>query len=235
MNPYESIETLYIRKKDGSNKLDFTQIRSPEWQSVKQWYLTEKVDGTNIRVIIDKQGITVKGRSDNAQLPPGLKDSIEMMFDHERITTYFKGNKPNGELAEDWCVTFYGEGYGPGIKGSEPMQYKPQGAKKGFRCFDIKWGGLDSNHWADIQEWTGICASLDILPVNLIGWLDGDLPIDANAAYTMMNTYLPRSYCAFEDGGTQAHGEGVVARTEHPLFDRWGNRLMWKLTRRDLK
>jgi len=232
MKPYSSIETLYVRSKE-TNKLDFSQIRSPEWEAVRDWCFTEKVDGTNIRVIVTNQDITVKGRSDNATLPPGIKDAVFAMFNHERIIEHFKEGKPNAILPDDWCVTFYGEGYGPGIKGSDPMQYKPQGAKKGFRCFDIKFGGPESNHWCDIEQWQYLCINLGILPVNLIGWYSEPLPTGRDAAYNMMQTYLPRSYCALEDGGTQEHGEGFVARPEYPLFNRWGERLIFKLTRRE--
>jgi hypothetical protein len=119
MNSYPSIETLYKRDKS-TNRLDFKTVRIPEVAAVDRWTITEKIDGMNIRVIITEQDMKIRGRTDRANLPGDLVDSILAIFNHEQIVDHFRGGKESAG-DETWSVTFYGEGYGAGIQKGKPL------------------------------------------------------------------------------------------------------------------
>ena len=69
---YHSIETVFTRNKR-TNKLNFGELRFPEFGCINQWIIQEKIDGMNIRLVITDHGVELKGRTDNAQIPQGLK------------------------------------------------------------------------------------------------------------------------------------------------------------------
>jgi hypothetical protein len=114
---YESIENLFIR--DTNTHKCIPVFKSPVVQYLNEcaWYLTEKIDGMNIRVIFDNDGeFVVRGRSDKAVLAEDLVQHITALFD----TVDFAN------------VIVYGEGYGGSIqKGSK------YGQDKKFIMFDI--------------------------------------------------------------------------------------------------
>ena len=111
---YLKIETLFKRDKDFNLT---TEIRCPEFENIKKWLITEKINGTNIRVIFNKDGISIKGRTDNAQTPGFLLQAISDMFHVEKFITTFEGaeaseNKVNreyktgaGDMADDITAT----------------------------------------------------------------------------------------------------------------------------------
>ena len=49
MIKYPKIETLFERDKDTFKVTD--KIRLPEFEMIDNWLITEKIDGTNVRVI----------------------------------------------------------------------------------------------------------------------------------------------------------------------------------------
>lgn len=230
MNPYKSIETLYERSKE-TNKLDFNKVRQAEWLHINQWMLTEKIDGTNIRVLVTNAGIEIKGRSNNASIPSGLEQNIRKIFDHATIMQYFLKGKKNASMPDDWCVTFYGEGYGPGITGSDKMNYRKQELGKGFRCFDVMFG---ESNWASVSEWQGLCESLNVPTVVTVGFI-GAIPIGELGARQMMEDFCAYSPVAFLEADVNIKAEGLVARPMVPLFNRHGERVIWKLTNREFK
>ena len=66
---YPKIETLYDRNEDF--KVDTTAIRMAEFELIKRWRVTEKIDGMNVRVVwhANPQNLLFWGRTDNANLP----------------------------------------------------------------------------------------------------------------------------------------------------------------------
>ena len=78
-----------FRRDPATNKL------TDEWSSPDlgllagiDWIFTEKIDGTNIRVIWDGYRVSFAGRSDNAQIPPVLLAWLESRFggpDNEQL------------------------------------------------------------------------------------------------------------------------------------------------------
>ena len=110
MNTYHKIQTIYKRDPETKYKtLLMGQYSMPEFEYLKNnlWVFTEKIDGTNIRVIYDNANITIKGKTDNAQIPLFLFDAIAEIVNLQKTT--FR------ELFEENVVTLYGEGYGARI------------------------------------------------------------------------------------------------------------------------
>lgn len=112
MKEYHKIETIFERDMDGNKKLIEGKFRNPlvEYLKNNEWVFTEKIDGTNIRILWDGHKVSFNGRTDNAKLHGHLVD---------RLNELFMGNV-NEELFEqmfgDKEVMFFGEGYGAGIQ-----------------------------------------------------------------------------------------------------------------------
>ena len=236
---YPSIETLYARNK-ATNRLDFMTIRSPIWECVSSWLLTEKVDGTNIRVTYDDKTMHVKGRTDNANTPADLMNGIHKLMPYERIKEALADTEYN--LRENFKITFYGEGYGAGIKGSDAQFYRRIG--KAYRCFDVcityitedKYGNpVEENRILSVHDWLQLCMLLKIPMVPTVGTVR-ELPYGEDAAKEMILQFLPHSLVAWEENNEIATPtEGVVARPSEPLYDKYRERLIWKLTTREFK
>lgn len=222
---YPSIETVWVRDPI-TNRLNFGDIRSPEALCVKSWRLTEKIDGTNVRVIYTPEGRDIRGRTDNATLHPHLIKAVDdIMPPLEEVMNHFLGmNDPK----ETWRVTFYGEGYGAGIQknGGRYSQTKR------FRCFDIRFG--TDNWWLDDDEMRDACQRLGVPTVPILAeGMDAFIPLTRADLFSV----APFSIVAKEEGDSplEVEPEGIVAKPMRSLFDKHGNRVMWKLTYREFR
>lgn len=122
-----------------------------EFSCIKNWRVTEKIDGTNIRIEYnkDKEGnekFTIKGRTENAQIPPHLLNYLQETFTIEKI---------RGQFPDAQCVRLFGEGIGPKIQ--EPMGSMYSDVPS-FVLFDVLVGGWVL-HYSDVK---GISESLGI-------------------------------------------------------------------------
>ena len=164
MNEYHKIQTVY--KRDPDNRLKTLLIGEyalPEFAYLRenQWLFTEKVDGTNVRVMLKAGGgLWFGGKTDNAQIPPQLFESLMNMFNVNQMREHF----PDG-------VCLYGEGYGAKIqKGGG--NYRPD---QSFVLFDVKVDGwwLLREDVEDVAQKLGI----DVVPTIGHGSLDGMVAI----------------------------------------------------------
>ncbi len=214
---YPKIETLYVRSKTDWKVL-IDQIRCPEFALVSHWMITEKIDGTNVRVILTPDGdVEIRGRTDRAQFNPVVLKTLQEMFPANKMRTAFAANESRG-----WpTVILYGEGYGEKIQ-------KGGKYRKGqsFRLFDVRVGDWWLN-WDDVCDVANkleikTVPVLTILTLPLTKW-DGD-----------MTRFLQCSAVASQDQGAYTvQPEGIVARTDPLLFTRRGDRVMWKLKFKD--
>ncbi len=107
----------------------------PEFECIKKWRVTEKIDGTNIRIELtrtaEKVKVAIRGRTDNAQIPAHLFRYLEDKFASEigihRFTTSFP---------EAGRVILFGEGYGPKIQHCGSLY----ASEAGFVLFDVVVG-----------------------------------------------------------------------------------------------
>ena len=126
MKEYPKINSIF--KRDAGGKFIEGNYSCPEFEFLagNKWVWTEKVDGTNVRVMWDKEVSKLRfgGRTDNAQFLTSLYECLCGLFPLE----LFKDK-------ETMCL--YGEGYGAKIqKGGG--NYKKDGV--GFVLFDILMG-----------------------------------------------------------------------------------------------
>lgn len=130
MSEYHKIQSIFKRDMESRHKtLLEGQWTCPEFAYLasNQWTFTEKVDGTNIRVIFQNGGITFGGRTDNAQIPAQLVTRL-----NEKFLPLAETLK---ETFSDGCV-LYGEGYGAKIqKGGGNYR-----ADQDFVLFDVRVG-----------------------------------------------------------------------------------------------
>jgi hypothetical protein len=210
MKEYHKISGPFKRHVSGpnKNKLIPWDWSTPEFAYLADnvWTFTEKIDGTNIRVIWDGHKPEFRGRTDKAQFPPGLLEALTEMFPEELMEQTF-GATP---------VTLYGEGYGAGIQKGGGL-YRTD---KSFILFDIYIDGW----WLMRDKVEEIADSLGINVVPVV-W-EGTL----RAAIKWMSATELISAIAkdFKDA------EGMVGTPSMPLFNRKGDRVIVKLKGCDL-
>lgn len=219
MKSYPSIETVYVRNPE-THALELGKVRLDAAEAVHAWVITEKVDGMNIRAIFsynnDTLYLDVRGRTDAAQLPPGVLEAVERAFPQDKrlniLSMWWK------ELTNGSTVTFYGEAFGEGIQ-KNPLRM----AGKRFRVFDILVG---PSVWLRDDEIRTLEDQIGFTAVPLLGLIHG-LPETEKDLNEL--TKGGRSQVATEP----VRPEGIVARPVVPLFDTWGDRVIWKLTYRE--
>lgn len=168
------------------------------------WRFTEKVDGTNVRVVWDGYKPTFLGRTDKAQMPTRLLKALQETFTEELLEQTF-GATP---------AILFGEGYGAGIQ--KGGIYRPDVA---FILFDVwidVW--LAYENVIEIGEQLGI----DVVPVV------GRMSL-MHQIRTMIQAQLVSSVAQ-----TYSFMEGVVGTPLIPLNDRRGGRIIVKLKTEDL-
>lgn len=114
MSEYHKIETLYERDEKTFKIKPELILKNRVYGLLKSWQWTEKIDGTNIRVIYQKDvwnkpTLSFGGRTDNAQIHADLIKYLYETFDKIRLAEVFP------EIP-DCGIVLYGEGYGAGIK-----------------------------------------------------------------------------------------------------------------------
>jgi len=211
LNEYHKIDTIF--KRDQKGNLLTGQYSCPEFEYLKDnlWFFTEKVDGTNVRVMWDGAALRFGGKTDNAQMPVVLMEKLQQLFSAERMAEVFVKQQPD-EILE---VCLYGEGYGAKIqKGGG--NYIPNNVN--FVLFDVKAG----RWWLTREAIDEIAEKLTLRVVPTIG--SGTLADAVKMA---------------QDGFTSRWGdflaEGIVLRPSVELFGRAGQRIITKIKHRDFK
>ena len=203
MEGYHKIETLLDR--DEKFKVIKWKWRLPEFEYLKDnlWLWTEKIDGTNIRVMWNGQTVTFGGKTNNAQISTFLLLKLQELFPVSKFA----------ELYPDNPMCLYGEGYGAKIqKGGG--NYISNGCD--FILFDVKVG----DWWLERENIEDIAGKLGIKVVPVIG--KGNL-IDA------INQTEKGHYSTFG----KFIAEGIVVRPLITLFTRKGERLLGKIKTKD--
>ena len=206
MSEYHKIQTVYKRdmSKPGNPIID-GDYSLPEFAFLagNEWVWTEKVDGTNMRVMFDAGHVTFGGKTDNAQIPVPLLNRMTATFQPlaDRLA----------EIFPDGGAILYGEGYGGKIqKGS---CYRPD---QDFVLFDVRVG----RWWLQRADVEDVAAKLGIDIVPVVG--RGTIPemVDFVRA-------------GFRSTWGDFFAEGIVARPATELCTRSGQRLIVKVKHRD--
>ena len=207
MKTYHKIQTLFNRDPNNLKHLIFGDYAKDEFRvlSGNLWECTEKIDGTNIRVIWDGENVEFRGKTDQAQIPPMLLTYLTETFTPEKMMKVFPGVP----------VTLYGEGYGKKI---QKCGGKYISGGNGFILFDVFINDL----WLRRTGVTDIAHHLDIPVVPVIGIL----PL-LKAVELVSNGFQSK---VSEQPMT---AEGLILKPLGDLLDRRGNRIFTKLKYKD--
>lgn len=208
MNEYHKIDTLFKRDMQSPKKTliegDWT---TPEFEYLanNQWVFTEKVDGTNIRIMFKDGGVSFGGKTDDAQIPAQLVVRLNNLF----LPLVDKAHE-----IFDGDVCLYGEGYGAKIQKGGGNYRQDQD----FVMFDVRVGDwwLQREDVEDIADKLGI----DVVPVIGAGTL--------HDAVSWAKQGIESQWGSFA-------AEGIVARPKVELKTRNGRRIITKIKTRDFK
>ena len=208
MQEYHKIETIFKRD-EKSKKLIEGQFINPTVEFLKdsKWQFTEKIDGTNIRIIWDGYKVSFAGRTDRAQIPAELTNRLFELFGGEANEQLFE--QKFGEME----VMLVGEGYGEKIQNGGSYRNNQD-----FILFDVMIAG----NWQPRESVEAIAKNfgIDVVPIVLEG------SIQEAVEYVKKK---PKSTIGTADS------EGVVGRTAVELLDRTGKRVIVKIKVRDFE
>ena len=216
MFKYPKIETLFER--DENFKVT-NKIRLPEFENIKDWLITEKIDGTNIRVIFERENdqhdscVTFWGRTDKAEIPLFLFETLQKMFPIEKFIEIFNEAKE---------VCLYGEGYGAKIQKGGGDYNKGNS----FRLFDVWIDGW----WLEWDSIVEIAGKLAIGTVPEVGIREIENAVDLVRGDNRLYSSI-----AEEENGKTVLVEGIVARAYPTMLFRNGIPIKWKLKIKDYK
>lgn len=205
---YPKIETLFER--DSNFKVITTKLRNESYGIIKTWQFTEKIDGTNIRMIWQNGKLTFGGRTENAQLPADLIQHLYEIVDVNKLK----------EIFPETSSIIYGEGYGAGIQ--KGGGYSPT---KEFVVFDVL---VDGKWWLSWENTCNVANKLNLKTVPYLGEWSLDTGIDF-----VRNGF--ESVLAKETTGKTIQAEGIVGRTCETMYDKRFNRMIVKLKTKDFK
>lgn len=206
MHEYHKIKTVFKRDMSVNDKpLIDGEYSIPEFAYLakNKWTFTEKVDGTNIRIILQDGVVTFGGKTDNAQIPAALVVRLNEKF----LPLALKMTEMGWGHA---CL--YGEGYGAKIQKGGGNYRQDQD----FVLFDVMVG----NYWLQREDVEDVAAKLAVDVVPIVG--EGDL----HDMVQMAKDGIRSTWGDFL-------AEGIVARPKTELKTRDGVRIITKIKTRD--
>jgi hypothetical protein len=251
-NTYQKINTIF--KRDNKNVImPYAGFVTPEFEYLRslKWRGECKIDGTNMRIevtprieyVIEYENnvdlvetdevlgvhfdVTIKGKTDNAQIPKELQKYMEDNYPEEKVleTLGLKEYIPVKEFAEHkWNditdiptkYTIYGEGYGRKIQ-KAGGNYIKDGV--GFRVFDVKVNDLYL--LTDARDEIATKLGAPIVP--FIGYFTLDEAIE----------FVRKGFKTGLWDNKDMYEEGLVLRTDLGLKNRRGERLITKIKYED--
>ncbi len=211
---YHKILSLFKRNMEGDKKFIIGEWTTPELKYLKDndWIWTEKIDGTNIRVIWNGKEVVFTGRSDEAQLYTPLILRLQELFmpinAKEKWAEIF-GTEENTE------VVLYGEGCGAKIqKGGG--NYNPNGVD--FVMFDVAINRL----YLERENVEDIASKFGVKVVPIIG-------------HGTLEEAIEMTKKGFKSQWGDFTAEGIVARPRTELLTRKGERIITKVKYKDFQ
>jgi len=209
MKQYHKIQTVYFRDPENNHKtlLEGTWAK-PEFELLKDidWICTEKIDGTNIRIMWDGENVRFGGKTDNAQIPTILIEALQDTFTNEIMKECFSDS-------DNVCL--YGEGYGKKIqKGGNYLSDRAD-----FILFDVKVG----DWWLTREANEDIATKLNIGVVPIIGTWKLEEAIE----------YVKNGFKSTIAENKEYLAEGLIMKPVTELFNRKGERVITKIKHKD--
>ena len=152
MKEYPKIETL-LERDERTHLVIEGKWRTEEFAylSTNSWLFTEKVDGTNIRIMWDGATVRFGGKTDAAQIYQGLLARLQDLFPASRFESL---------SLPPLCL--YGEGYGARVQKGGGL-YKSDGTD--FVLFDV----LIDGWWLERRNIEDVGTKLEIGVVPIVG------------------------------------------------------------------
>jgi len=218
MKTYHKIQTVYKRDmeaKGRSKPLIIGKYSRPEFELLENvmWSGTEKIDGTNIRVMLtqdfnkphpDELTLEIRGKKDISEIPKLLMKRLDEIFTLDKMKQIFK-----------FDVCLYGEGFGGRIQKAGPLY-----GELDFILFDVKIG----HWWLKRDDVNNIAKQLGIksVPVVYKGTLKGAVE------------YVKKGFKSVISDKEQI-AEGLILEPDVQLFDRKMQRIITKIKYKDFK
>lgn len=227
---YPKIHTLWKRDPI-THKIIEGEYSKEEFASISKWLITEKIDGTNIRVYyvfqdpayfptvgtINPYGIVdFLGRTAKATIPDHLLEYLKNTFTPEKMFKTFVEGKNN---VKHMCVTLYGEGYGPKIQNGHLYREDVS-----FILFDVKVG----HWWLERSDYEKISESLNI---DMVSDISSKLQIISN--HNEIISYIKDETYKLHISKPDYPFEGIIARAYPMMLFRDGTPIMFKLKVKD--
>lgn len=209
MKEYGKIQTVFKRNLE-TGALLVGEWTLPEFEFLQdnQWVWTEKIDGTNIRIILDELALVIKGKSEKAQIPIFLLERLQEIFSPKNMIEAFP------ELSQ---VCLYGEGYGDKIQ--KGGNYIPDGTS--FILFDCRIG-----HWWLTRDSLVQLAEHFSIPI---------VPIIGEGTLAQGIEHCRKGFKSVIAHNTEYDAEGLVLKPKVELFNRQGRRVITKLKYKDFR
>jgi hypothetical protein len=160
---YPKINNLYKREHDGPEKgrIIYGEYTEPEFESIDRYLYTEKIDGTNVRIIMNynclfETEITILGKTERSVFTPESLEYLKSMFSVEKLLEIF-----------DAKTTIFGELFGKGIQEPQGSKYNPDGYS--FMIFDILMEDNENVWWLEFNNVQDIAKKIGVETVPLIG------------------------------------------------------------------
>lgn len=206
MIQYPKIESLFKRDKETFKFIEGS-YKLPEFAYLSrcEWLLTEKVNGTNVRVMWDgADRVRLAGRTETAQIPTFLVNELLERFPAKVFQEKY-----------DAPMCLYGEGFGAKIqKGGG--NYIPDGVN--FILFDVRI----EEWWLKWKDILDIASKLGIEVVPMIE----EFGLPMHDAVELVKRGMKSHWGDFE-------AEGIVLRPLVDLKTRAGHRIIAKIKGKD--
>jgi hypothetical protein len=213
MREYSKTDNLYKRNPKKKSELIVGDYTRPEFAHIVSWWVTEKVDGTNVRLWFDKdENSEYRGRTDNAHFSPvqhefmnNLRDSIK----EDAVSLIHRFG-----LDE---LLIFGELYGPKILSGGNYSDSLE-----FRAFDMM---VNDKVWLRPDAVEENAADLGLTMVPNLGMMT------TAQIFFMVAGGFKSTFAKNKD----FDAEGVIAQPAVNLYDQRGERVKFKLKHNDLK
>ncbi|QQO39860.1 RNA ligase [Streptomyces phage Belfort] len=213
MREYSKTDNLYKRNPKKKSELLVGEYTRPEFALINSWWVTEKVDGTNVRLWFDKdENTNYGGRTDNAQFSPVQQEFMSNLVDSIREDAVNLIH--NHGLNE---LLIFGELYGPKI-----LSGGNYSDSLDFRAFDMM---VNDRVWLNPDSVNQNASDLGLKMVPNFGMMT-TAQIFLMVAGGFKSTFAKNP---------EFDAEGVIAQPPVNLYDQRGERVKFKLKTKDLR
>lgn len=218
---YPKIDTLWKRDKENKYVIMPGEYSKPEFHSIMNWTVTEKLDGQNFRIYIgydedeiegnkvEYKGLFFQGRTKNTNFDEEVVERLKNVLDVKAIKSEF-----------DKKTVLYGELVGDKVQknGWKYVRKKDESPKNELVLFDAKIG----NWWIKPKDVEKIAKEISMRSAPILGiWSRTEIIEHIKSK--------PKSELAKEDIAS----EGIVARSHPLMLFRDGKPIMFKLKVKD--